>query len=62
MNSFEKSGYEVNHYKSKITVDIDGKEYLICHKVFGKIEYNKQIEDAYKEAKKKGIVPITKWR
>ena len=61
MNSFEKQGYEVRHYYNKITVIVENTEYLICDKKFGKTNYNKEIEQSWIDAKKKGIIPITKW-
>ena len=62
MNKFEKSGYELYHYYDQIAVVIDGKEYHICDKAFGKTNYDKEIEGAYKEAQEKGIIPINKWK
>ena len=58
MNSFEKNGYEVSHFYNKITTEIDGKTYLICNKKFGKMDYSKEIEDSYKDAMEKGIIPM----
>ena len=61
MNDYElsddfKLDASINHYYNKITVDINGKEYLICNKVFGKTDYSKEIDNARKEAKRKGII------
>lgn len=61
MNSFEKNGYEVSHFYNKITTEIDGKTYLICNKKFGKTDYSEEIENSYKDAIKKGIIPLNKW-
>ena len=56
MNSFEKNGLEVLYRYDKITVEIDGKTYLICDKKFGKLDYSKEIENSYKDAVKQGIM------
>ena len=56
MNSFEKNGFEVLYRYDKITVEIDGKTYLICDMKFGKLDYSKEIENSYKDAVKQGIM------
>tara|TARA_Y100001963_G_scaffold134940_1_gene196034 strand:+ start:265 stop:456 length:192 start_codon:yes stop_codon:yes gene_type:complete len=61
MNNFEKAGYEVRHYYNHISVVIDDKEYHICDKVFGTTNYDDKINNAWNDAKKKGLIPITKW-